>query len=60
MFCEMEALRTPVRDYVVDRLKNARKIIPYHRPADVQQVLDDLIAEGKLRRLGKGYEWVGS
>jgi hypothetical protein len=64
----MKALRTPVRDYVVDELTHlidprpptAKKIDPHHRPADVQQVLDDLLTEGKVRKIGKGYEWVRS
>jgi hypothetical protein len=62
----LKALRTPVRDYVSRRLEHyiyrrpstAQKIDAYHRPADVQQVLDDLIAEGRVRRIGKGYEWI--
>ena len=62
----LKALRTPVRDYVIEQLSHliyrrppsAKKIDPHHRPADVQQVLNDLIAEGKVRRAGKGYEWV--
>jgi hypothetical protein len=63
----MQALRTPVRDYVVDQLEHliyrrppsAKKIDPHHRPSDVQQVIDDLISEGKVRQIGKGYyEWI--
>ena len=62
----MQALRRPVRDYVVEQLSHtiyrrppsASKIDPHHRPADVQQVVDDLVAEGRVRRVGKGYEWI--
>jgi hypothetical protein len=63
----LQALRTPVRDYVIDQLEHliyrrpptAKKIDSHHRPADVQKVLDDLIAEGKVRRISKGtYEWI--
>jgi hypothetical protein len=63
----LSVLRTPVRDWVIQQLRilissrplTVKKIDPYHRPADVQQVLDDLIAEGKVRQVGKGYECVG-
>jgi hypothetical protein len=59
-------LRHPVREYVIKELStiiyrrppSAKKIDPYHRPSDVGQVLDELIAEGKVRRAGRGYEWV--
>ena len=62
----LKALRTPVRDYVVNQLSHliyrrpptAKKIDPHHRPADIQQVLDDLLTEGKVRKIGKGYEWI--
>lgn len=64
----VKALRTPVRDYVAEQLggpgihwrrpPTAAKIDPHHRPADVQQVLDDLVDEGKVRRIGRSYEWI--
>lgn len=62
----LKALRTPVRDYVISlmehiiakRPRTAKQIDPHHRPADVEKALDDLIAEGKVHKIGKGYEWI--
>jgi hypothetical protein len=63
-YARLEALAMPARDYLVQRFGapvrmgralSARKLDPYHDPAEVQAAVDQLVDEGFFRRVGRGY-----